>query len=268
MSCKTLLTLTLGSAAALLALPAHAIDEERVILRIGAMSADAESQLRGDGEFEGEPISFREDFDFGGDEVVPRIGGQFRLGDRHRLVFDYFNYDKDRRWTLGEDISYGGETIPAGSSIGGDVEFEVASFAYDFAVVESDTVSWGLQLGVAYAGAKARASAEIDGERWDARDTADGFAPVVGTRLTFAPVDRWRFILQGQYLDADWGDFGDYDGDLSRAKALAEYRFTDRFGVHLGYDWFRLDVDRYGSDGMFGLRQEFKGPVAGLTVSF
>lgn len=265
---KSFLTLALGGSAMLLALPAHAIDEERIVLRVGAMGADADSQLRGNGEFEGEPIRFREDFDFGGTETVPRLSGQFRFADRHRLVFDYFNYDKDRRWTLSEDISYGGETIPAGSFIGGDVEFEIASLAYDFAVVETDTVSWGMQLGVAYAGMEARAGAEIADQRWDASDSADGFAPVVGTRVTFHPADRWRFIVQGQYLDADWGDFGDYEGDLSRANAIAEYRFTDHVGVHLGYDWFRLDVDRYGSDGMLGLRQEFKGPVAGLTVAF
>lgn len=265
---KTLLTLALGGAAVMLALPAHAIDEERVVLRAGGMWADADSQLRGNGEFEGEPINFREDFDFGGTEVAPRLSGQFRFAERHRLVFDYFNYDKDRRWTLSEDISYGGETIPAGSFIGGDVEFEIASLAYDFAVVETDTVSWGLQLGVAYAGMEARASAALGDDDWSARESTDGFAPVVGTRLTYSPADRWRLIVQGQYLDADWGDFGDYDGDLSRANAIVEYRFTDRFGVHVGYDWFRLDVDKYGSDGMLGLRQEFKGPVAGVTVAF
>src|SRR5690606_26898545 len=224
MSCKTLLTLALGGAAVLLAAPAHAIDEERVILRFGAMSADADSQLRGDGEFEGEPISFNEDFDFGGDEIVPRIDGQFRFGDRHRLVFDYFNYDKDRRWTLDEDISYGGETIPAGSFIGGEVEFEVASLAYDFAVVETDAVSWGLQLGVEYASIQAGARAEVGDETWSARETSDGFAPVIGTRLTYSPANRWLFVVQGQYLDADWGNFDDYDGDLSRASALVDYQ--------------------------------------------
>lgn len=86
--------------------------------------------------------------------------------------------------------------------------------------------------------------------------------------MTFAPAENWRVIAQGQYLDADWGNFDDYEGDLARANALVEYRFSDNFGVHVGYDWFRLDVDRHGSDGMIGLRQEFKGPVAGITLAF
>lgn len=68
--------------------------------------------------------------------------------------------------------------------------------------------------------------------------------------------------------DTSWGDFGDYDGDLSRANAIAEYRVTKNFGIFAGYDWFKLDGDHRGSDGLIGLKQEFKGPVAGVTFAF
>lgn len=268
MTPKTLLALAVAGAAAGLALPAHAIDEDRVTVRVGALWADADSQLRGEGTFEGETLDFREDFDFGSTEVAPRVDAQFRLGERHRLLFDYFNYDKDSRWTLGEDISYGGETVPADSFIGADFEFEIASFAYDFAVVETDTVSWGLQLGVEYASMEVTARAEAGDDTWSAREKSDGFAPVVGMRLAYRPADRWLFTVQGQYLDAGWGNFDDYDGDLSRASAIVDYKLTERFGVHVGYDWFRLDVDQSGSDGVIGLRQEFKGPVAGVSMTF
>lgn len=49
---------------------------------------------------------------------------------------------------------------------------------------------------------------------------------------------------------------------------MAEYRFTKNFGIFAGYDWFKLDVDQRGSDGLIGLKQEFKGPVAGVTFAF
>ena len=143
--------LTLMGAALAFAAPANAIDDDRLVLRLGAMSVDAQSELRGSTEFEGEPIEFNEDFDFGGKETGPRIEGQFRFSERNRLLFNYFSYDKDRRWTLSEDVSYEDVTIPAGSFLETDVQFEVASLAYDFAVVETDTLSWGLQLGVEYA---------------------------------------------------------------------------------------------------------------------
>lgn len=262
------LQLLLLGAGVALALPAHAIDDDRFTLRLGAMSVDAQSELRGATEIDGNPISFNQDFNFGGKETVPRVEGQFRFSERNRLLFNYFNYDKDRRVTLGEDISYEDTTIPAGSFAKAEVEFEVASLVYDFAVAETDTFSWGLQIGAEYAKLEASAFAEAGDDQYRAKEVSDGYAPVVGTRLTWAPNENWRVIAQGQYLNADWGNFDDYEGDLSRANALVEYRFTPNFGVHLGYDWFKLDVDQSGSDGVIGLKQEFKGPIAGITLAF
>lgn len=253
---------------ATLALPAHAIDDDRFALRLGAMSVEAQSELGGRTIFDGEAIGFDEDFDLGGTETAPRIDGQLRFGTRNRVLFNYFSYDKDRRFTLDGAAIYEGVTIPAGSFLDFQAGFEIASLVYDFAVVETATVSWGLQLGVEYASLEAEALADAGADGARAREVSEGYAPVVGTRLTFVPATDWRIIVQGQYLDADWGNFDDYAGDLARANALVEYRFTDNFGVHAGYDWFRLDVEQSGGDGVFGLEQEFKGPVAGVTLAF
>ena len=96
---------------------------------------------------------------------------------------------------------------------------------------------------------------------------------MVGVRFTARPGDRWLLNLQGQYLDAGWGDFGDYDGSISRINAVAEYRFTDNFGLFGGYEWYRLDVKRdvrgdFIEDGIVGWDQRFKGPVVGVTLAF
>ena len=60
---------------------------------------------------------------------------------------------------------------------------------------------------------------------------------------------------------------------ISRANALAEYRFTDNFGMFAGYEWYRLDVQRdvrgdFIEDGIVGWDQRFKGPVVGVTLAF
>lgn len=266
---KTLpLQLLLIAAGIALALPAHAIDDDGFTVRLGAMSADAQSELRGQSVFNGDAMGFSQDFDFGGKETVPRMEGQFRFGERSRLLFNYFNYDKDRRLTLSEDIEFDGTVIPAASYAKGEIDFEVASLVYDFAVAETDTFSWGLQIGAEYAKLEAKAFADVGDGQYRTRESADGFAPVVGTRFTWAPADHWRVVAQGQYLNAGWGNFGSYKGDLTRTNALVEYRFTPNVGVHVGYDWFKLDVNKSGNDGVVGLKQEFKGPIAGITLAF
>ncbi len=264
-------------AVALLATAGHAAAQDqqadRFTLRLGAMSAAAETELSASTTFMDEPYSFSQGFDFGSDEWVPRIDGVFRFSDRQRLIFDYFNYDKKRRETLGEDISYDDITIPEGSWAEAELDFQLASLLYDFAVVESERFSVGLQIGAEWAKATASLEARAGEDRWIDSTSEDGYAPVVGLRLTARPSDRWLLNLQGQYLDAGWGDFGDYDGSISRANALAEYRFTDNFGLFAGYEWYRLDVKRTVTgdgirDGIVGWDQRFKGPVVGVTFAF
>ena len=106
---------------ALVASTAHAADtDDRVTLRLGAMNVDAQGELRGSTVFEGNDLAFSEDFDFGSKEWVPRVDGVFRMGERQRLIFDYFQYDKSQRATLSEDLSYDDVTIPAGSFAKGE----------------------------------------------------------------------------------------------------------------------------------------------------
>jgi hypothetical protein len=259
--------LTLAVVVGLAAMPAHA-DDDRFTLRLGGTWAEGENELRGRTVFDGEDVFFRENIDFGSREFSPHLDGNFKISDRNRLVFNYFNYGKDRNTTLDEAISFDDVTIPAGSFARLDTDFETANLVYDFAVIENEELSWGLQIGAQYASLEGRLVAEAGTDRYSDRAREDGYAPVVGSRLTLTPNEHWRFELQGQYLDANWGDFGDYDGSLGRASAIVEYRFSPTFGIYGGYDWFRLDVERDGGDGVFGFDQRFQGPTAGVSVSF
>jgi hypothetical protein len=263
-----LFSFAIAGLAALTAVPAQAQQDDRFTLRLGVMNVDAQGELNGATEFLGEDFSFSEDFDFGSKELVPRVDGVFRFGQRNRLIFDYFQYDKDQRATLGSDLSYDDITIPAGSFAKGKVKFQLASLMYDFAVVDTETFNLGLQVGAQWAKLEGRVYAEAGEDSFEARSSDDGYAPMVGVRFTATPNEQWLFNLQGQYMNADWGNFGDYEGDVTRANAIAEYRFTPRFGAFVGYDWFKLDVERSGSDGLLGLDQRFKGPIAGVTLAF
>jgi hypothetical protein len=232
---KTLLSCAIG--ATLLACPLFAqADDDRFTLRLGAMQVEAESRFSADAEFGGEAYAYESGRYTLGDRTVPRAEGMFRIGDRHRLLFNYFRYAQDRDYALGQDLVLGDTTIPAGTTARFDTEFDLGGLVYDFAVVESPTASIGLQLGAQRAKLAAEVAVDSADGRFTARQSETGTAPVVGVRL-------------GQYLDADWGDFGDYDGDLTRANALVEYRFTQNFGIHAGYDWFKLNVRRHGGPG-------------------
>lgn len=267
----SLLAVPVALAALSYAAPSHAAEgDDRFALRLGAMQIDSDNTIRGNTNIAGQDVGFSEDFGLGGKEWEPRVDGMFRISNRQRLLFNYFKYDKDRRETLDQGVSFGDTTVPAGSFIKGELKYQVASLVYDYSVVDTEKFDLGLQLGAEYAKVSTKAYADVgdlyQGEFLD--EKADGVAPVVGARLSFTPSEKWMITFQGQYLNTKWGNFDDYDGDLSRANAIVDYRFTKNFGVFAGYDWFKLDVDQSGSDGTIGLKQEFKGPVAGVSFVF
>lgn len=244
--------------------------DDHIVLRLGGMYTDSESTLRGNapeyGLNEVREVSYG-DFDT---KWIPRVEGALRFGNRHRLIFNYFKYDQDDRATLKDAVVIANQQIPAGSFVQGGIELQIASLVYDFEVIDADRFSLGLQLGAHWAKAEASAEAQI-GQLYQGRfldESVDGFAPVIGARLTFQPIDRLLINLQGQYLDAEWGDFDDYDGEIKRANAIVEYRFTNNFGAFVGYDWFELKLEQNWSGGFVGVEQEFKGPVAGITLAF
>lgn len=266
---RLLSSVPLALALAMAALPAHAIDDDtRFVLRAGALNGGGSIEVGGRTTYQGLPASYSEHFDTGR-STVPVVGAQWRIGDRHRLVLDYMKFDGDRDATLRDTISFDDVVIPAGSRARGEAELRLASLAYDFALVESPTVSLGLQLGVQEARVSGRLRAESGTDVYDESDSESAPLPLVGARLTFAPSPAWRVEARAQHVDADWFGGNDYDGTLTMAQALAEYRFGGRFGVHAGYRWMRLDLhDRDVDNGIDAFEQRFHGPVAGLTIAF
>lgn len=262
------LALGLCVAGALFA-PSAQADDDRFTLRLSGMHAKAETQFTADAVIDGEAYEYESERWEIGEKTVPRIEGTFHFADRHRVLFNYFRYSEGNSATLGEDVTLGDIEFPADSQATLDTDFHLASLVYDFALVETPTTSFGLQLGVEAARLEADLRATAGEDSFEAGGREEGIAPVVGARFGTHTADgRWRFVAQAQYLDADWGDFEDYDGDISRANALVEYRFTPKVGVHVGYDWFKLDIRKSGSDGNVGLDQRFRGPVAGVTFAF
>ena len=262
------LSICVLSAGILASLPVRA-DDDRFTLRLGAIQVDGNVRFKGAIDFSGDHYSVAsERLDFG-DRTVPRIEGLFRFSKRNRLLFNYFRYDNDDRYILPEDVVIDEGILPAGSIGKFKARFDLGSLVYDYALMETSTASFGAQIGAAWAELMGGITASDQNIRIDSSENIDGAAPVVGLRLSTNTEDqKWGFTVQAQYLDTRWGSFRNYSGDISRANALVEYRFTKNLGIHAGYDWFRLNANRHASNNDFGLDLRFMGPTAGMTLAF
>lgn len=249
-------------------LPACA-DADHFTVRIGVMHVDGETQLNGRTNGGTNTIGYRsEHFDFG-KRSGPRLEGVFHFSDRNRVLFNYFRYDRGRQFALDHDVDIDGSVVPAGSTASTHTRFDLGSLVYDYAITETPTTSIGLQVGAAWADVDGRVRATDASVISNNRERESGVAPVLGLRWTSNTRDqRWSFTVQGQYVNANWGSLDAYGGNLTRINALGEYRFTRNFGLYLGYDLFRLNVDHDFGQANGGVDLRFKGPMAGVTLAF
>ena len=87
------------------------------------------------------------------------------------------------------------------------------------------------------------ASLDINGNPiTDGYESTDFSGPLPYLALSFEYyiTPKWLAIFKGGYFQLDVGDI---DGRLTNLGAKLEYQFTQRFGLGLGYDAFRIDVD-------------------------
>ena len=255
----TALPLAAAVAAAAATLPAHAqTRDDRFILRLSAFGPEAELGFSGDGTVSDGSAQASFDFDERFDTSRswrPRGALGFRFSERQALVANYYDFRRDETW------EYGGTVLDADAIIGADGPIEIpgarldarlalslASLNYEYSFISNDTFQWGLGLGVTWAELELRASGSSEGT--DLVDPQfetvewkrDGFSPGLHTRMTWMPAERWTIGLEAQYLDTGWGDFLDEDGHFERAGLFVEYMISERTGVHVGYDWFRLKL--------------------------
>ena len=261
-------SLSLLTAGVLATLPVLA-DDDRFTLRLGAIQVDGNANVNAAAVALDDSYSYssgRLDF---GKRTVPRVEGIFRFSEHNRLLFNYFSYDNGNRYVLDEDLVVGGGTLPAGTTAKTRARFDLGSLVYDYALMETPSVSFGAQIGAAWANIKGTVSGVNGSAQARTSESVNGAAPVVGLRLSTITADhKWGFTAQAQYLNASWGSFDPYSGDISRANALVEYRFTNNFGINAGYDWFRLNARRKRHSDDIGIDLRFHGPTAGMTLAF
>ncbi|HET9034142.1 MAG TPA: hypothetical protein VFN25_14710 [Dokdonella sp.] len=258
--------LTLGI---LVAFPVRA-DDDQFVLRLGAIQVDGDTHINGAVDFSGDAYNYSSGALGFDKHIVPRVEGVFRFSERNRLLFNYFSYDNDDRYVFDDEIDVGGGVVlPAGTTIETKTRFDLGNLVYDFALIQTPTVSVGVQIGAAWANLEGSVRLDDELVHLDSSESLNGAAPMIGARLSTMSEDRrWGFTLQAQYLSTRWGNFDKYSGDISRANALVEYRFTNNFGVNAGYDWFRIDANRNRSNDTLGFDLSFKGPTAGVTLAF
>jgi hypothetical protein len=200
-------------------------------------------------------ISGEDDLNLDNSVGVGRVTGYWRFADRHRLMFGYYNLDRDATGTLNKNIGpiridrLGvNDTILAGSSIHAESTWDIYTlgYAYSFYKTKNAEIAAGIGVHVARIGIEVTGTLNTlnNGVQASARagSASDVTAPlpVVMLAADWAPAERWRVKGQLGWLKAN---LNDVDATVTDLSVAAEYRLFRNFGIGAGYSMFKLDGD-------------------------
>jgi hypothetical protein len=140
---------------ALFAALAHAEDylsptEERVRLSLGAvrLSNRTDLQVNSSAGVPGTPLRAEDQFGLDKSDTEAKIQAMVRVGERHRLRFDYFSLDRTGQTTVTQPIVFRDVTLLPGDPLNSDLSIRTFGITYAYSFLHSDRYEVAATLGV------------------------------------------------------------------------------------------------------------------------
>ena len=205
------------------------------------------------------------------DEAIARLDGYWRFARKHRLGFGYYRLNRDARKVLEGDIEIGDEIWYGGALVDSDLSMDFYQLKYLYSFYQGEKWEIAGSIGGYWIRLKTTVAlaAEISsppapnppgtpiqvGQRFES-DTFEGPLPLLGLHFDYYITPKWMVTLKGGYFQLT---VNDYKGRILNLGANLEYQFTKMFGLGLGYDSFRLEVEADKADGFASVDYEYRG---------
>ncbi|RZL66031.1 MAG: hypothetical protein EOP81_01620 [Variovorax sp.] len=259
------------------AAPAHAQQMspalDRFSLSVGAFSAKPELGATVGGSTGSVHLG---DID-GERKTMPRISGEFLLGDNHGISFDAFRYSQG--YASSNVGTYNAVPFGASTAIGVSAAFDldVARLGYRYWFGTGNTV-FGIGAGIGYyrvaleTNAFAAANVGLAGAgfigyngNFSRQDRDDAVAPMLEVGIRHAISPDLRLFADASGIRKSGGS--GVRGSIYNASIGAEWFPVRNLGVSLAYAVTDVDLKRE-DEGVRGLRVKFQGPVLAAKMRF
>ena len=183
-------------------------------------------------------------------ESVARLDGYWRFAKKHRLGFGYYGLRRDATNVFSDSVDIGGETWYAGAYVSTELDMDFFTLAYAYSFYQNEKWEIAGTLGAYWVKVQttiALAAALDNGvdpplavsDRF-VSETVEAPLPLIGLSFDYYITPKWMATLKGGYFQLSLDNFS---GRILNLGAKLEYQFTKTFGLGLGYDGFRLNVD-------------------------
>ncbi len=212
--------------------------------------------------------------------AFPALELSFRLGDRQRLLLEYFDSDRVGTVTLDHDINYLNKVFHTGDRLQGELNWRVFSGSFLLDILHGDRYAASFLAGIQVE--QALSAMQVDLLSIRSSVSATGVMPVVGAEGTwlFGDHQRWSVVARGKYFNTQRVYFVYKPSQFGATRELhldVQYRVQKNMSAGIGYTNFRatseLQTDvavpgaaHFNSTGQ--LQFAVRGPEAFFRVSF
>jgi hypothetical protein len=241
--------------------------EERVRLSLGVMRVSSTTSLRLDSSqgVPGTPIDAEDTFGLDRSDFEPKFQAMVRVGERHRLRFDYFTLDRTGQTTLAAPIVFRDVVLQSGDPVNSNLSLRTLGISYEYSFLHRDKFELAATIGINDTDISARARVATQTRHVDQREDQAGPFPTIGLDATYVLSKRFYFDARAQYFKLAVDHL---DGTLSFYELAAFYRLRPNIAFALGYTTARADLNsRQTNDGGF-FNFNSKGPEFFVRVAF
>src|SRR3979411_1625674 len=177
---------------ALTATLAHADDylspaDERVRLSLGFMHVSSTTNLRlnSSAGVQGTQVNGEHVLGLDGSDFEPKFQAMVRVGERHRLRFDYFTLDRTGQATLGAPIVFRDVVLQVPHPVQTDLSIRSLGITYGYSFIHREKFELAATFGIHDTDFSARARVFTQTRHVNQTDDQAGPVPTIGLDSTY-----------------------------------------------------------------------------------
>ena len=251
---------------------AHAEDylsptEERVRLSLGAYHVSTRTDIRADSSagLQGTAVNAEDDFGLQKSNWEAKFQAIVRVGERHRLRFDYFSLDRTGNKVLDQSYVFKDVVLQVNDPLESNLSMRVLGITYGYSFIHRERFELAATLGVDVTDLSARARVTTPLRHVDQTIDQAGPLPLVGLDATWVISKRFYLDGKAQYIRAHISDF---NGSLGVYELDALYRVREYFAFGVGYSLIKVDLTSTQSKNAGVFDFNTKGPTLFVRVGF
>ena len=206
---------------------------------------------------------------------VFRLDGYYRFNDSHSMSFSYFAVRSNGSKSITKDLDFEKYNISAGANVSSYFNMDVYKVNYGYSFYHNDKVelllSAGLHitsidLGLTASGSIRDTNGNVYSSIGDTGASITIPLPVVGFKGSYTIIDDTLFVLyQAEYfrLKVD-----SYNGSLISSTVTLDYRFYENYGVGLGYNTNRLNLNFEDNDNVAEVTNSLDGFMFNISYTY